>query len=275
MVGVKGLIIGGDCGVSREPEPNRASSGFDHSRSSTTMSSNVALWFLPFSLGLSPKHVYWPPSSKVMFHNRMETLLLTLLPTNSTRFRMIFTTGITPCDTITDSHTWRDQQAVRDPEGSARHQHHLDTHPFHGSVVIKLPVEVEVLDADTAGVGARQHDCAAIKGLHEGDLPYRHLKSLRGPCGWEERGVRSNQAVKFGLTTQKKHLLWGLLVIKVRRSDVLDWGRSARNREYTQEKFPGHTQRSRWTYSQCLLLQWGKSGRRKPREGPEFQHTHF
>ncbi len=55
------------------------------------------------------------------------------------------------------------------------------SHLLHGAVVIELPVEVEVRDADTAGVCARQHDCAAIHGLQEGNLSYRHLKGLSRP----------------------------------------------------------------------------------------------
>lgn len=90
---------------------------FDHSRSSTTMRVKVALWFLPFSLGLRPKQVYWPPSSKVMFHSKMEMLLWSFFPTNSTRSLYTVTCGTTPSDGITDSHTWKDQPAVNHPKG--------------------------------------------------------------------------------------------------------------------------------------------------------------
>lgn len=87
-----------------------------HSRSSTTMRVKMALWFLPFSLGLRPKQVYWPASSKVMFHNRMETLFLWFFPTNSTLSLNIFTSGSTSSEAISASHTWQDQQqAVSHP----------------------------------------------------------------------------------------------------------------------------------------------------------------
>lgn len=52
---------------------------------------------------------------------------------------------------------------------------------LHGAIFIELPVEVEVLDADTAGVCAGQDYCAAIHCLQGGNLPYRHLKGLRRP----------------------------------------------------------------------------------------------
>lgn len=90
---------------------------FDHSHSSTTMRVKVALWFLPFSLGLRPKQVYWPPSSKVMFHSKMEMLLWSFFPTNSARSLYTVTCGTTPSDGITDSHTWKDQPAVNHPKG--------------------------------------------------------------------------------------------------------------------------------------------------------------
>lgn len=50
-----------------------------------------------------------------------------------------------------------------------------------GAIVVEVPAEVEVLDADTAGVGAGQQDCAAIHSLQEGNLPHRHLQGLSRP----------------------------------------------------------------------------------------------
>lgn len=56
-----------------------------------------------------------------------------------------------------------------------------NSHLLRGAIAFELPVEVEILNADTAGVRARQHDRAAIQCLHKGNLPYRHLKSLSRP----------------------------------------------------------------------------------------------
>lgn len=51
-----------------------------------------------------------------MFHSKMEMLLWSFFPTNSTRSRYILTCGTTPSEAITDSHTWWDQQAVSHPK---------------------------------------------------------------------------------------------------------------------------------------------------------------
>lgn len=246
-------------------------SGLDHSHSSTTMSSNVALWFLPFSLGLIPKHVYWPPSSKVMFHNRMEMLLFTLLPTNSTRWRNIFTTGTTPSDCITDSHTWKDQQAVRDPEGPVARERDPETDLLHGAVFIELPAEVEFLDADTAGVRARQHDCATVHGLHKGNLPDKHLKSLSRPHAWGEGGcwiinkyhdfdlqpVGSVFYQDSGILRQFFLNLFRQALSHVRFPIRID----ATTLWTGSQSTAGHTQRSRSTYlAFCFGLCEGRSG---------------
>lgn len=58
---------------------------------------------------------------------------------------------------------------------------------LHGAVFIELPVEVEVLDADTAAVSAGQHYRTAIHCLQGGNLPYRHLKGLSTPHSWRGR----------------------------------------------------------------------------------------
>lgn len=125
----------------------------------------------------------------------MEMLPFTLLPTNSTRWRNIFTTGTTSGDWITDSHTCEDQRAVRDPEDSVGREPDPGAHLSHGAVVIELPAEVEPVDADTAVVLARQQDCAAVQGLHKGNLPHGHLESLSRPQACGDRGVRSGTTV--------------------------------------------------------------------------------
>lgn len=55
------------------------------------------------------------------------------------------------------------------------------------AVVIELPPEVKVSNANAAGVGAGQHHRAAIHCLQIVDLPYRHLKGLSGPQTWTGR----------------------------------------------------------------------------------------
>lgn len=89
---------------------------WDNSHSSTTMRLKDALWFLRFSLGLRPKQMYSPPSSKVIFHSRMETLFRTFFPTNCTRSRNMETSGTASSDCITDSHTWKQQETVKNPK---------------------------------------------------------------------------------------------------------------------------------------------------------------
>uniref|UniRef100_A0A0E9UT44 Uncharacterized protein n=1 Tax=Anguilla anguilla TaxID=7936 RepID=A0A0E9UT44_ANGAN len=51
----------------------------------------------------------------------------------------------------------------------------------HGAVVIVMPAEEEVLDADAAAVGTRQEHGAAVHGLQVVDFPYRHLQRLSVP----------------------------------------------------------------------------------------------
>lgn len=85
----------------------------ERSHSSTTMRWKMALWFLSFSFGFRPKQVYRPPSSKVMFHNKMEMLFSWFFPTNSTRSLNMLTFGTTPSEGITDSQTWKDQQSTQ------------------------------------------------------------------------------------------------------------------------------------------------------------------
>lgn len=154
----------------------------DDSRSSTTMSLIVALWFLPFSLGLRPKQVYSPPSSKVMFHSRMDMLLRWFLPTKSTRSRYMVTCGTTPSDGITESHTWNDQPAVNYRKGPLQPKPKSErSYLLHGAIVIVLPAEVESFDADAAGVYAGQQHRTAIHCLEIVDLSYRHFKGLRKP----------------------------------------------------------------------------------------------
>lgn len=54
----------------------------------------------------------------------------------------------------------------------------------HGAIVIELPVEVKVFNADAAGVRAGQHDGASIHRLQEGNLPHKHLQTLSRPHIW-------------------------------------------------------------------------------------------
>lgn len=63
---------------------------------STTIRVKVALWLRFFSLGFLAKQVYSPWSSKVMFHSRMEMLLVFEEPTNSTRSWYTVVLGSTP-----------------------------------------------------------------------------------------------------------------------------------------------------------------------------------
>lgn len=56
---------------------------------------------------------------------------------------------------------------------------------LHSAVVIELPVEVEIFNANTAGIGARQSNCAPIHCLKEGNFPDRHLKGLSRPRTWK------------------------------------------------------------------------------------------
>lgn len=73
-----------------------------------------ALWFLYFSLGLRPKQMYSPPSSKVIFHSRMEMLLRLFFPTNCTRSRYMETSGTASSDFIVELHTWKQKKSVKD-----------------------------------------------------------------------------------------------------------------------------------------------------------------
>lgn len=86
---------------------------WDNSHSSTTMRLIDALWFLYFSLGLRPKQMYSPPSSKVIFHSRMERSLPSFFPTNCTRSRYMETSGTASSDFIVELHTWKQQETVK------------------------------------------------------------------------------------------------------------------------------------------------------------------
>lgn len=89
---------------------------------STTMRVKTALWLRFFSFGFLAKQTYSPSSSKVMFHSRMEMLLLFEEPTNSTRSWYTLTLGSTPSTGITASHNY-----------THTHTHmHLDTQRYVG-----------------------------------------------------------------------------------------------------------------------------------------------
>ena len=73
---------------------------------STTSRVKVALWLRFFSFGFRAKQMYCPSSSKVMFHSRMEMLLLLEEPTKSTRSWYTWTLGSTPSEGITASQSY-------------------------------------------------------------------------------------------------------------------------------------------------------------------------
>lgn len=54
----------------------------------------------------------------------------------------------------------------------------------HGSVVVVLPVEVEVFDADAGGVGAGQQDCGAVHGFHWRHFSCGDLQAPHTPHPW-------------------------------------------------------------------------------------------
>lgn len=56
-----------------------------------------------------------------------------------------------------------------------------------GPIVIKFPVEVEVLDADTRGVSAGQQNCGAVHGFNRRNLTRRNLQSNCTPYAWKLR----------------------------------------------------------------------------------------
>lgn len=51
----------------------------------------------------------------------------------------------------------------------------------HSSIVVVVPVEVEVLDADAGGVGAWQEHCGAVHGLDERHFTCGHLQCAHAP----------------------------------------------------------------------------------------------
>ena len=57
-------------------------------------------------------------------------------------------------------------------------------HLEHGAVVVVVPVEVQLVDADAGGVGAGQQHRGAVCGLQEGHLPRGHLQAVHTPGAW-------------------------------------------------------------------------------------------
>lgn len=95
---------------------------------STTLRVKIALWLRFFSFGFLAKQMYSPSSSKVMFHSRMEMLLLFEEPTNSTRSWYTLTLGSTPSMGITASHNYAYTQTYRE---TVIHFHiHVQETPF-------------------------------------------------------------------------------------------------------------------------------------------------
>lgn len=61
----------------------------------------------------------------------------------------------------------------------------------HAPVVVEVPAEVEVLDADAGGVGTRQEHRGAVHGLDGGDFTCGHLQGAHSPHAWKQgRGTR-------------------------------------------------------------------------------------
>ena len=97
------------------------------------------------------------------FHNWIHSLIC--------YHRLTHLSGSVSCQSSKNA-TYKPRKAFTRAECSYR---------VHGAVVVELPAEVEVFNANAAGVCAGQHDRAAVHRLQEGNLPHRHLQGLSRP----------------------------------------------------------------------------------------------